>query len=365
VFGGPLFEIVLALFFVFLTMSALVSFLQELVIQTGRWRSRSLRHGIYHMLGDDAHYRNRIAQRFFRHPLVTALGGRRSNVTHIDAETFVVALATAVLPKGTAQDAVSALPQSVAALAEGELKRRLTLVLPPAEASADRELIKAAVTAWFNTSVAKMGERYKADGKALSYIIAAGATVLFNVSPIEIGQRLMADDALRTGFASVVPELSSTLFSSGQGIPVALSGSPNAADADLSDGELTRIDAGKLLSIYHCSRSKIDLPIGWHWMGDVLTDLRNSDLGAIARLPSDSDACLAATSDLGEGSQLAQRLNELQNLGISTQTAAPKYGPDFGTDSPALILVGWLIMVFAAAQGAPFWFDLLKKLVRR
>jgi hypothetical protein len=43
----------------------------------------------------------------------------------------------------------------------------------------------------------------------------------------------------------------------------------------------------------------------------------------------------------------------------------PQFGPNFRTDPWYAILLGWIITTFAAAQGAPFWFDLLKKLVAR
>jgi hypothetical protein len=381
VFGGPLFDIVLVVFFVFLTMSAAVSAIQEMVIQALRWRSQNLRHGIHQMLGGDSYYHEDIAKRFYRHPLIAALGGSHSRLTYIEPETFVTAAATAILPEWSTKDAVLAMPESVAALKDGELKQRLTLILPPPEANTGdpdkyRDLIKATMIAWFDQSTRKMGERYKADATALSYVIAASLTVLFNVSPIEIAQRLSTDNSLRTAFASVVPELSSTLFNSGQGFPVA-----RATDADQNPGSVASMGGSKLssvevqtmLSIYQCTRNKIQLPLGWPWMAEAVDSLARSDLGRQVRLPSEKDSCNAAINSANTTPEVKAKLLA---LGINATPAQPagiksdikpdrKFGPSFATDNPGMILLGWLLATFAAAQGAPFWFDALKKVLRR
>jgi hypothetical protein len=372
---------VLVVFFVFLTMSAVVSALQELIVQALRLRSRNLREGIHQMLGGDSYYHEDIAKRFYRHPLIAALGGSHSRLTYIEPDTFVTAAATAVLPEWSTKDAVLALPDSVAALKDGELKRRLTLILPPPEANTGdpdryRDLIKATMISWFDQSTRKMGERYKADATALSYVIAAGLTVLFNVSPIEIAQRLSTDNSMRTAFASVVPELSSTLFNAGQGFPVA-----RATDADQNPGgaasmggsKLTSVEVQTMLSVYQCTRSKIQLPVGWPWMADAVNSLSHSALGRQVQVPSEKAACDAALNSQNTTPEVKAKLS---TLGISATPSQPagvkadikpdrKFGPSFATDNPGLILLGWLLATFAAAQGAPFWFDALKKVLGR
>lgn len=381
--GGPLFDIVLVVFFVFLTMSAVVSALQELIIKALRWRSRSLRNGIHQMLGGDSFYKEDIAKRFYRHPLIAALGGSQSRTTHVEPDTFVTAMATAVLPKWSTKDAVLALPESVAALKDGELKRRLTLILPPPEANTGdpdryRDLIKATMISWFDQSTRKMGERYKADATALSFVIAASLTVLFNVSPIEIAQRLSTDNSMRTAFASVVPELSSTLFNSSQGFSAAQAASlgPGSGGAPPASGaRLSSVDVQTMLSVYQCTRNRIQLPLGWPWMADAVNSLARSDLGQHMKLPSEKAACDAALNSKNLTPEVKSRLLALgiesppaDALGVTGKTDIRpdrKFGPSFATDNPGLILLGWLLATFAAAQGAPFWFDALKKVLRR
>lgn len=376
VFGGPLFEIVLVLFFVFLTMSAIVSAVQELTIKGLQWRSRNLRNGIRGMLGGDVHYKDDIAKRFFRSPLIASLGGSKTRVTYIDPDTFVTALATAVQPKWSTQDPVLALPSSVAALKDGELKQRLSLVLPPppaGEVDPDRyrTLISDSVKAWFDSSGRKMSERYKADATALSYMLAAGLTVLFNVSPIEIVTRLQSDDTLRTAFAAVVPELSTTLFNTGEGIPISLAG---AATEDLTAGgdpgapqTLSPAGAQTMLALYQCSSKQISLPVGWPWMATLTERFRQSDVATFVRLPSDQEACRAVMEQAADAPELQDRLASLAGgiAPVGAMEPERKFGPSFATDNPALILLGWTIMILAAAQGAPFWFEILRKMIHR
>jgi hypothetical protein len=359
----------LVLLFVFVTMSALVSAIQELVVQVFRLRSRNLRRGITELLGDK-HYKDEIAKRFYRHPMISSLGKAGSSLTSIESSAFLHALASAIQPNWSKDDAVIALPNSVAALADGELKSRLTLVVPPPSDEPDRDLIEKSVDAWFQTSINKISQRYKADATALSYVVAASLTVFFNVSPIEIGQRLMQDNSLRTAFASTVPELSTLVFNSGQGMPISTPADPTAAmQAAAGASPLSTSDVQTMLAVFQCSRNEISFPVGWPWMGDALNSLARSDVASLVQLPSEQEACAAAVERASNSPALQTKLAEMGKAPItrSTTHAAEasfrQYGPSFATDSPLLILAGWLVMTFAAAQGAPFWFDALRRVL--
>lgn len=51
-------------------------------------------------------------------------------------------------------------------------------------------------------------------------------------------------------------------------------------------------------------------------------------------------------------------------LQASVKTFERRFGPNFASDPWYTVLLGWIIMTLGAAQGAPFWFDLLKKLLQ-
>ena len=368
-FGGPLFEVALVLLFVFVTMSALVSAIQELVVQVFRLRSRNLRRGVTELLSDK-HYKDEIAKRFYRHPMISSLGKAGSSLTSIESSAFLHALASAIQPNWSREDAVIALPNSVAALADGELKNRLALVVPPPSDEPDRDLIEKSVDAWFQTSINKISQRYKADATALSYIVAASLTVFFNVSPIEIGQRLMQDNSLRTAFASTVPELSTLVFNAGPGLQIATGTDAGAgAEAASGDSPLSTGDVQTMLAVFQCSRNEISFPVGWPWMGDALDSLARSDVASFVHLPTEKEACAAAVQRASNSPALQAKLAEMGKAPLAPATTQAsdasfrQYGPSFPTDSPVMILLGWLVMTFAAAQGAPFWFDALRRVL--
>jgi len=368
--GGALFEVVLVVLFVFVTMSAIVSSAQELLFQTLGWRSRKLRKTVEKMLSD-SEYEEEISRRIYRHPLITGEEGSRKHITFIEPSSFALALAHAVQPANSNAEPLEDLPNSIEALRDGELKRRLQMMLPPASSTFKREDIEKAVSAWFDTAARKTGEGYKADAKAASYVIAAVATVALNVSPIEITQRLLADDALRTTFASAVPDLAPMLYNPGEGVPVAtqasntqaLEGQAQQAEADAS--QMRPEDLERMLSLYKCAESRLSLPVGWAWMADAATAAEARGVNTVIGGKSEAEACKQAITDAATSGNAALTAS-LSKLNLNAQTSFKReYGPSFENDHPVLIFGGWIIMMIAAGQGAPFWFNLLQRFVRR
>lgn len=386
--GGALVEIVIVLLFVFVTMSAIVSSAQELFFQVFGVRSAKLRKTVQRMLCDDE-YDKEIWRRVYYHPLIAGVDGGKKRVTWIKPESFALAVANAVQPADSRADPLEDLPNSVDALRDGELKVRLQQVLPPAGAHARREDIQRALAEWFETAARKTGESYKSDATAASYVIAAIAVVTLNVSPIEITQRLVADDALRTTFASAVPDLAPMLFNPGEGVSFstpaanspALQSAPAVsttiaaapANASLEDftrqqqeqarTRLGRQDIERMLTLYKCAESRLSLPIGWEWMAETASSLgSNRNIKAMIGGASETEACETAIAN-ADTPALKASLTQLQ---LSSNTSFEReYGPNFETDNPLLVIAGWLIMMIAAAQGAPFWFDLIKKFIQR
>jgi hypothetical protein len=400
--GGPLVEIVLVLLFVFLTLSAVISLINELISQVFQLKAGNLRRCIRELL-HDKRYEDRISKRFFQHPMITSLGGRTRKSTYLSAEVFTVALSTAIQPSWVAGDPVIALPAAIEALDDGELKTRLRLALPEAQIGASREAIVASVHAWFATAEQRMSDRFKADSRARLYITAAFVVVLFNVSPIEIVKRLTEKDSLRSEFAYAVPQLTSFLFSDGplartlvepqDGQPVepdpiltpapapAATPAPGVTPTPATpvqaaaraaagpDGALSQGEVQRMLALYHCSENALSLPVGWPWMADVTDSLRTRSNNLFS---GGAQTCQKALTAAGASQDLANRVDSLSSApaaaqGIATDPRAieRKFGPSFDTDPPYVILLGWLIAILAGAQGAPFWFNLLQRLIAR
>jgi predicted component of type VI protein secretion system len=371
---SPIFQIALALLFVFLVMAGIVSIVQQFVVEGLRLRARTLRNAIVKLLSD-ATYKDKIAKRFFRHPMTASLSGGRAQVTCIEPDTFVVALASAVQPEWSTGDAVESLPASVAAMKDGALKERLQLVLPPS--GANRAQIEASVKAWYNTATQKMSERFKADCVALSWGVAVIATILLNVSAIEIATRLRADDQLRVAFAALAPELAPAVYERSEAVQAALR-AESAEAAAQPDGTQTATanaaaslnarDAGALLTIFECAKGQSDMPVGWPWMASVVEKLG---------VESGREACADARQAVEGNAALAARLAEFEQRVPAAAASAsdesaqdevevqPLYGPTFERNGVLEVLLGWLITIVAAAQGAPFWFNAIRRIAGR
>lgn len=429
-FGGNLVTIVVVVFFVFLTMGALVSVVQELVAQLIRARSRSLRQCIRAMLQDDT-YQDRIFKRVYRHPRIATSGKKMRNITYINENDFAIALATAVQPNDSSDDAICALPDSILALQDGKLKQRLRLAMPDVfRADRDPEKIKAAVASWYNAQMNTTSEQFRVATRFRLYSVAAVITVLLNVSPIKIVEYLMARPELAQQFALVVPELAEKVYSTSENTLATLTplntppADPTTPDA-MEKSAIAKLNAGDfqtLLTFYECKRGMNVLPIGWPWMANFAQQVdtrKNTVMGAKSRSPA--EACGRALANSNVSPEVQSRL---QSLGIAyiptpetpaatpapvaTQPATtpaqpaptvtptaqpvvqpviaqpvatpaeqearvakytadfqPVFGPDPARDPWQYVILGWLITMVAAAQGAPFWFDMLRKLVSR
>ncbi len=375
--NSPLFQLALALLLVFLVMAAIVSLIQQFVVEGFRMRARNLRRSIFKLLSDST-YKDEIAKRFYRHPMTAALSGGRAEVTYMEPDTFITALASAVQPNWSSGDAILALPASVAALKDGELKQRLQLILPPPGATRDE--IAAAVRAWFDSSAQKMQERFKADCVALSWGIAAVVTIGLNVSAIEIGRRLQDNDNLRSALASVTPELvqssavASLALTSGDS---QADTQPGAAITGLNPDEVVT-----LLTVVRCATGDSDIPVGWDWMAAAIQSVSERASA------NSNNACADAQQRVGDNPVLQQRLAVLEarapqvslvgeadaaepgqdegsQRATPTAEATAFYGPTFERNGVWETLLGWLIVIVAAAQGAPFWFNAIRRIVGR
>ena len=464
-FNSPLFQVALCVLLVFLIMSAIVSVLQQIVIQFFRLKSSTLQRTVRGLISDDV-YKMEIARRFYSHPLTASVSGGEAHATTMDAMTFVTALATAVQPRWSAGDPIATLPASVAALKDGALKTRLSLILPPAGATRD-EVIQA-VTAWFNNAEGKMTEGFTASLTALSYGIATAVTLLFNVSTLHIADNFHSNAQLTAALAAITPTLAATIDQRTTALNGAIAGTPPDQLPSSQTLQTAGSDVTNLETLVACARLNNELPIGWPWMADlvkqgasVLSLQTAPDTCGQAFAAADASPALkphveliaqaaptsvavsmakaglltregrhvpAAVGPATKGAPApaatpatpvaggsaakavtvaaaappaaksapaqvpapaqAQPQAQLQvpaaAAPVSPATTAPdpaeaaakaaavqaamntaQYGPDFKTEAAWKILLGWLITIVAAAQGAPFWFSAIRRVAGR
>jgi hypothetical protein len=192
--------------------------------------------------------------------------------------------------------------------------------------------------------------------------------------------------------------------------------------------KLATTDFQPLLVLYECKRGMNVLPVGWPWMATFAEHVDRTARNAKPNTAIDTsptaqaEACGRALAHSDLSTEAVQRLSLLGiaytppakieaapaaapaappqtavQPGAATPAPAepaapppvdpavekakadqqallaksyatqfqPVYGPDPARDPWIYVILGWLITTVAAAQGAPFWFDLLRKLVSR
>jgi hypothetical protein len=167
------------------------------------------------------------------------------------------------------------------------------------ESGDNLERFKAEIEKWFNGSMERVSGWYKRHSQALLLWLAIGTVALFNVDSLELSQRLMRDPALRRALVAQAEQAAKAPSAAPP------NGVPEASDTGAAAAAAARAHAQETLANF----DRLNLPVGW---GHV--------------------QLVAETSGATLGLWLSR-------------------------------LCGWVLTAFAVSLGAPFWFDLLKRII--
>ena len=333
-FNSETLEVAIGMAFLFMLMALLCTAAKEWLEGVLKWRAMDLERAVRTLL-DDAD--GSLTAHVYRHPLIYSLfqgtyrpqdltssaltpgrgaqhmrlSERRNLPSYIPSGHFANALLDLVargpVDADTAADAaapltVASLRQRAALLASPHLRRALLTAID--HSGDDLERLRANLQAWFDGTMDRATGWYKRRTQAVLFMFGLGAAVLMNVDALHVMQRLTVDKALRD---VVVKQAEAAQ---------APQGSASSAKERFDE---TRV-----------SIDKIGLPIGWRDIGEK-TDAK-------AGLPIPRQLCTNPNDDPCE---------PVKGLKQAWLSAA----------------VGWLITALAVMLGAPFWFDVLSKLM--
>ena len=235
------------------------------------------------------------------------------------AETDLITLAKL-------RDAVGALPES---------QVRATLLSLMDEVGDDLDKVKQNVQVWFNDSMDRVSGWYKRNTQLILVLMAFVVTTLLNADTLQLGQRL----ARTRRFAVVVASASDVKP------PPEKAAAPAAREGNNVESSGTIMD--RMLQ-------QLGMPLGWSEddftkLG-ISTDVRQG-FGLFKSLDSGQGQIWSIPRTLMQDMPRIGRvaLNLLQGL--------------FTTSFGLRKLMGLALTAIAASMGAPFWFDLLNKLV--
>jgi hypothetical protein len=178
---------------------------------------------------------------------------------------------------------------------------------------------------WFDNGMERLSGWYKRRSQTLAFAIGISLAIFLNVDSLQLANQLWRDPIIRQ---SVVDQ--ATMFTS--------QNPEGVSSVDAQQFTQLQIQIGQL-----------NIPVGW--------------VGS--SLPVDSNGAIM----VGDGTQklcsfFPKSSVELFGLKIGRECYPVINSPTFNDPAGVLLkLIGLFISGVAAAQGAPFWFDILKKII--
>lgn len=308
-FGSQTIDIGLGLIFIYFVLSVICSGVNEMLAGLCRWRAKSLFEGIENLLKDQGI--PNLERDFYKHPLIKSLYRKREKPSYIPSRTFVLALIDLISPARTGpSNRISDIREVIDKMDETSPIRKTFLVFLE-EAENDVQELQKGIETWFNNAMDRVSGWYKRRTQLFVIIIAAFLVGLSNADTLRIVKTLSHDPALRQELSLKAEDLMKQSSSSP---------APLTALSPKSSG-------GK-------------------------TDTKSSS---------------APTQGLEGGGvkppsmglkEAVKELEAVQTAGIPLGwTAAPQGGEWVNK------IIGLILTIFATSLGAPFWFDVLNKIV--
>lgn len=301
-------QIAIGLTFVFLVFSLIVSAANELVLSLFNHRGRCLKWGIAMLLSDPK--TQGVAKAFWDHPLVRSVSSTDDGKpSYLGADIFVPALMDMIRTgKLAAPGAAAVAAQDVAsylnAIQSQAVKETLRAVAGEAQELAEFE---KRLEVWFNHGMDRVGGWYKRSAHycilGLGLVFAAGC----NVDTLRITNALATDPKLRESVSQAALDYLRQQGALPPSASPAGTATPAPATNAAAPGQAPE-EILKNLNAHVQTLGGLSLPLGW--------DERQKEFV------------------FG---------NEKKNL--------------------PWVMVGWLLTALAGTQGAPFWFDMLNRVV--
>jgi hypothetical protein len=230
-FGSTILEVAMGLVFIYLLLSLVCTAVNELTAALITWRARNLAQGIRNLLNgyDDRPWLMRLrsrpggeagslAEALYQHPLVRSLYLPGGAPSYIPSRTFAVALLElAFQGSGQRPTTIEGMRRALGdSRAPPHLKQVLFTLIDQADEAIETGLklkdigvvdpqrlesatvqVRERIEVWFNDSMERVAGWYKRKMQALTFVVSVSLTVALNVDTIVIMQGLSTSSALR------------------------------------------------------------------------------------------------------------------------------------------------------------------------
>ncbi len=302
-FGSAVLDVAIGLVFVYLSLALVCTALNEWWAGIRKSRARTLQKGIRRLLHAHADPSN-LANQLYAHPLIKALTPRDGACpSYIPSSIFALALMDIVGEKKSGASGLETFAGGVAKLPDSPVKGSLQAILRDADPR--RANPQQRIEKWFDDAMDRVSGWYKRKLQISSAVLAAVVVIFANADTLEIAKRLWKDPTLRAAIveqARVRTRMNPPEYTDPDS-PIPSAPAPDAAGKEKDDSSgLTAEEQAKLgqLLTWSPDRQQLKARGFFSWLAWLL----------------------------------------------------PRH------------LVGWLVSVIAVSLGAPFWFDLLQKIMK-
>ncbi len=306
-FNSPILDVAIGMVLVYVLISLLCSSINEIISQFLKLRAKNLEAGLANLLQSEKG--DQFVTKIYNHPLINGLSKPGKKPSYIPPKNFSLALIDVMSGNtGKLSSDNKLLIQSLETghFADTEAGRAVILLLN--EAGNDATKARMSIENWYNDAMDRVGGWYKQTTQYIIFIIALVVCFSLNIDSIKISQTLWNDTALR----QVIVETAS---------------SQNFKDLASQQSDLRNTTE---------NTEAITTPVNGKITDAVTTDDLDTSI-------DNSAALLAQIKDL--------------KLPIGW------HEEKFAEVNWFVKLMGLLITALAASLGAPFWFQLLNKVV--
>ena len=331
-FDSVALNVVISLVFIYLLYSLLATIIQEAISVRLNIRARILRKGIRRML-DDGSVTNKLSIPFYQHPLIKYLGENKfhSKPSYLSAQNFSKVVIDLLRGKNVAAgENFAPLIQNALTLRKEQWTNTTInqdtldyLNSIWADSQGDVEKFKVLLEKWFDDTMERASGWYKKQIQLILFLIGFCLAIIFNIDSVAITQKLSSN-----------PKLAKQL-------------SDNAAAYAQSHKTLIE-EVGTVSSGQSSNTSTVTNTV-------VDTNSLNATKKRSERL-LDSATILIQTD--------IQNINQLLGLGWKCKCPDSAKKICIGENLQPWCIIGWLVTALAISLGAPFWFDLLNKLMK-
>jgi len=360
-FNSVILDIVIGLIFIYLLYSLLATIIQEIIASFFGFRAKILERAVFRMLEDENKFSSRfksilylfkksgnggakdtISYEYYKHPLILFLGESDSHgkPAYINSKTFSKVIVDLLRGKDVKPgDDISSLIHEALEVGktnwgEAKISEQTLSYLKSiwADAEGDIEKFRRHLESWFDETMDRASTWYKKHVQFILFFIGLSIAIVFNVDTIKIVNKLEKDPKLREQIV--------------QQADAFVKDHPNL-DTDLMQMELDYKRAVE-------QQAKADSSLNAS-SGSILQD--SLALAKYQFLKARRDTLINRAESLMK--------NDIDNVhhAIGLEWDNYEYGSSL-IISLLKSLLGWVITALALSLGAPFWFDLLNKLMK-